>query len=194
MRKLVRARHYLAGRILGLKNHIISICRLADLHFKQVTHYKTHWTRVHVSWLKERIQTLDPSLFFVFSELLKEYEAESKQIKEFDEKIEFIVMEDRYREKVNSLICYRGFSTLAAITVVFEVGDVHRFSHPRQLMGYAGLGVREYSSGGKEIKFGITKSGKHTNAAKTACAREMLGFVWESLNVAQSIQSPIVAA
>ncbi len=40
-----------------------------------------------------------------------------------------------------------------------ETGDVIRFAHPSQYMAYAGLGVREYSSGGKEIKFGITKTG-----------------------------------
>ena len=32
----------------------------------------------------------------------------------------------------------------------------------------------------------LTAVGKHTNKVKVACAREMIGFVWESLNLAQA--------
>ena len=127
--------------------------------------------------------------------------------------------------------------------IAAETGDITRFAHPNQYMSYAGLGVREYSSGGKEIKFGITKTGnsflrmivvessqkiyrspklsddvrrrqnktrseygeiakkcmkrmnkkgmhllmrgKHTNLVKVACAREMLGFLWEAMKKAK---------
>jgi transposase len=67
-------------------------------------------------------------------------------------------------------------------------------------MSWIGMDVREYSSGGKHNRMGITKqgdrclrrlnrkgnrlllAGKHPNKVKVACAREMVGFVWESLN------------
>jgi transposase len=126
--------------------------------------------------------------------------------------------------------------------MITEIGDVKRFSHPRQLTSWIDMDIREYSSGGKHQRFGITKhgnhylrtafveanqrgyrttriskdlkarrahsapefiaiadrclrrlsskgnrlllAGKHPNKVKVACAREMIGFVWESLNLA----------
>jgi len=122
---------------------------------------------------------------------------------------------------------------------VTEIGDIKRFEHPRKLASWIGLDIREYSSGGKHNRYGITKqgnkflrhaiveanqkgyrsekaihklnakrkdtepeliliaercqrrlykkgnhllmAGKHPNKVKVACAREMVGFVWESL-------------
>lgn len=46
------------------------------------------------------------------------------------------------------------------MTIIAEIGDIRRFGHPRQLTSYIGLDVAEYSSGGKEHKKGITKTGK----------------------------------
>ena len=126
--------------------------------------------------------------------------------------------------------------------MITEIGDVKRFAHPRQLVSWAGMDIREYASGGKSTRLGITRqgnrylrtafieanqrgyrsasiskdvktrrakspseyvaiadrclrrlnkkgnrlllAGKHPNKVKVACAREMVGFVWESLNQA----------
>jgi transposase len=140
------------------------------------------------------------------------------------------------------LCTFRGIDTLSAMTLVCEIGDIRRFAHPRQLTSYVGLDVAEYSSGGKQRKKGITKTGnwhirttltescqiayrspilskrlkqsraeqppqivdvatrcmhrlhkkgtrmlyagKHKNKIKTACAREMLCFIWEAMRLA----------
>src|SRR3989338_608411 len=43
--------------------------------------------------------------------------------------------------------------------ILCEIFDIHRFAHPKQLVSYLGLDVREYSSGGKQKQFGISKMG-----------------------------------
>ena len=48
---------------------------------------------------------------------------------------------------------------ISAVTIVAEVGPLSRFARPAQLMGYAGLGPREASSGGRTWRGGITKTG-----------------------------------
>ena len=126
--------------------------------------------------------------------------------------------------------------------VITELGDVKRFKSPTNLFSYCGFDIIEYSSGGKEKKYSMSKdgnrfvrdamieanqyslntpkvsyqlqlrrrgidkdfrkiadrcmrrlhkkgtrllyAGKHRNKVKVACAREMLGFVWESLILA----------
>lgn len=181
---------------------------------------------------------------FNLDQLLEEYTHHKERIRKYDEKIHALSQADEYREKVKSLICYRGFNVIAAMAVICEIGDIRRFAHPRQLVSYTGLGIREYSSGGKENKFGITRignkylratvvesaqkalrkpaigkdlksrrkgisenyikiadhcmarlnkkgikmiaRGKHNNKTKVACAREWMGFIWESLQLAQA--------
>ena len=146
------------------------------------------------------------------------------------------------RKHVQALTCYKVIKHIFALTMITEIGDVNRFSHPRQRVSWIGMDIREHSSGGKPHRFGITKqgnrylrtafieanqrgyrsarlsqaikarrvdttpefidiadrclrrlnkkgnrlllAGKHPNKVKVACAREMVGFVWESLHQA----------
>ena len=54
------------------------------------------------------------------------------------------------------LACYKGIKTIFALTMITEIGDIQRFPHPRQGGAWSGLDMREYSSGGKHNRFGIT--------------------------------------
>jgi transposase len=76
-----------------------------------------------------------------------------------DRELERIAGTQPYAAQVKKLSCLRGISTLTALALVAEVGDFRRFASPRQLMAYLGLVPREYSSGGKEKRGGITKTG-----------------------------------
>jgi transposase len=48
---------------------------------------------------------------------------------------------------------------VAAATLVAELGDIARFTNPRQLMAYLGLVPSEHSSGRTRRQGGITKAG-----------------------------------
>ena len=60
---------------------------------------------------------------------------------------------------IEALQSIRGIAKLSAVTIVTEVGTFQRFRKPTELMGYTGLVPSEYSSGGREAKGRITKSG-----------------------------------
>ena len=45
------------------------------------------------------------------------------------------------------------------VTLVAELGQLSRFDHPRQLMGYAGIVSREHSSGERIRRGAISKTG-----------------------------------
>ena len=66
---------------------------------------------------------------------------------------------DDYREAVGLLRCFRGVDTVTAMTVLAELGDVTRFGSARQLMSYLGLTPSEYSSGARQRRGPITKTG-----------------------------------
>jgi len=65
----------------------------------------------------------------------------------------------RLRPLVEALMCLRGFDHVAAMSTVAELGDLKRFPHPRELMGYLGVVPTEHSSGARRRQGGITKTG-----------------------------------
>ena len=48
---------------------------------------------------------------------------------------------------VDALQALRGVALVMAVTLVAEVGDMRRFSNPKQLMAYLGVTPGEHSSG-----------------------------------------------
>ena len=63
------------------------------------------------------------------------------------------------REVIEALQALRGIAQITAATIVSELGSLSRFQSPQQLMGYSGLMAREYSSGNRVQRGGITKTG-----------------------------------
>jgi len=66
---------------------------------------------------------------------------------------------DKMRAVIAALQGLRGIGKMTAVTVVSELGELSRFEHPTQLMGYSGVVSREHSSGSKIQRGAITKTG-----------------------------------
>lgn len=240
-RDLLRTRKFLVEQLKSTKNHINSFCRKLNLDFKKETKGKKLWTKIYVNWLERKVNHLEiASQKILLTSLLQSYFNIENQINHLEGEINRLATSDKYAKEVMHLNCFRGFKNLSSLTIILELGDIRRFSHPSQLTSYIGLDIIEKTSGGKEKKFGITKmgnrylrttvieacqfatrpikvsknlrsrrlgasneavkiadkcmhrlykkglhlslKGKHTNKVKVACAREMLGFIWESLN------------
>jgi len=60
---------------------------------------------------------------------------------------------------VDALQALRGIDLVTAVSFVVEIGDIRRFTSPRQLMGYLGLVPEERSSGETVRRGSITKMG-----------------------------------
>ena len=159
-RDIIRSRHFLQNQVKSLKLHILSLCRRMDLNYKQETEKKNYWTTEHQNWLESKVRAIgDSSLQFNFVTLINQLNQLRAQVESYTTKINRLAEEPFYQEKVKALGSYRGISTLTAMTLITEIGDVRRFSHPTKLTSYAGLDICEYSSGGKQKYFGITKMG-----------------------------------
>jgi len=65
----------------------------------------------------------------------------------------------RMRPLVKALMTLRGVDEIVATSLVAELGELKRFAHPRDLMGYLGLVPSECSSGQKRSLGAITKTG-----------------------------------
>lgn len=158
-RDLIRSRGFVVSQRSDLKRHILSTLRRYGLDYKGETQGKQYWTKIHLSWIENKLKTLGKYARTNIEILLTQYESLSNQIETYNNEIEFISEEKSYKQKVGALCCFKGISKLTALILITEIGDINRFSHPKQLTSYAGLDIREYSSGGRELKFGITKMG-----------------------------------
>ena len=241
-RDLLRSRQNLMEQRTKLRRHIQSLLRRNGLHYKVQTQNKTHWTKHHYGWLERTVDGLSGSLKVNLELLLRQLKGFNEVLSVYGEQVEELANAPRYNKAVQSLTCYKGIKNMFALTMITEIGEVKRFSHPRQLVSWMGMDIREYSSGGKHNRFGLTKqgnrylrtafieanqrgyrtariskdlkarransapefidiadrclrrlnkkgnrlllAGKHPNKVKVACAREMAGFVWESLHQA----------
>jgi transposase len=92
----------------------------------------------------------------VIGPMLKSVEAISKEIGEYDKKIEGIAK--RYPE-MKVLTQVHGVGTPIALTYILTIEDAQRFEHSRDVGPYLGLTRKQRDSGGSEPELGITKAG-----------------------------------
>lgn len=116
------------------------------------------WTLRHRSWLRG-LRFEEASDQVVFGDYKLALEQMEQRLKALDQELEVLARTEAYRPWVGVLCCYRGISTVTAMTILTELHGVERFTSPRQLMAYLGLVPTEYSSGDKVARGRITKTG-----------------------------------
>lgn len=239
-RDLMRSRQYILEQLTKIRTHIQSLLRRNNLHFKAETKHLSHWTTPHMNWIERKIKEAQGSFKLNLGLLVQQMKWLAHTLKEYDKCVDDLASSEKYKKSVDSLVVYRGIKNIFAMVMITEIGNIQRFDHPRKLVSWMGMDIREYSSGGKHNRFGITRNGnkylrsafveanqktfraygvgrdlklrrnnkdpelihiadrcmrrlvkkgnrllhvgKHINKIKVACAREMVGFVWESLN------------
>ena len=158
-RDLMRSRQKLLEQQTELRKHIQALLRRNGRYYKAETQNKTHWTLRHYCWLERTIEASSGSLKVNLELLLRQLKGVNNILTEYRQQIEALAKTPRYEPLVQALTCYKGIKNLFALTMITEIGDVKRFPHPRQLVSWIGMDIREYSSGGKHNRFGITKHG-----------------------------------
>jgi transposase len=82
--------------------------------------------------------------------------AEQQEVR-VEKEMRMIAAED---ENIGRLLHISGFGVITAVTVYAAIGDITRFSEPKKLVGYAGLGARVHDSGMTTRTGKITKAGR----------------------------------
>jgi transposase len=158
-RDLLRSRQNLLQQQTELRKHIQALLRRNGLHYKAQTQNKTHWTKHHYCWLDRTIDELSGSLKVNLELLLRQLKGLSNILADYAQHIEALAKTRRYERPAQVLTCCKGINNIFALTMITEISDIKRVPHPRQLMSWIGMDMREYSSGGKHNRFGITKHG-----------------------------------
>jgi transposase len=165
VRDLIRSRKLLVDQVKKVKTHIISLCKRMGFDYRKSTGASNpaYWTQIHHRWLEKKMNQLPDNspLRLNLSGLLSVCNNIETFISSYDEQISSMAKLPKYKDQVKALNCFRGLKTLSSLTLTVELGDIRRFPHPTKVTAYSGLAIREYSSGGKEHRFGITKQGNH---------------------------------
>ena len=125
---------------------------------KSFSEGKSYWTQIHYRWLRVQ-QFTEPLDQETFNEYLQEVIDQQEKVDRFNGRIEEIAQDERWSERVSKLRCFRGIETHTALSLVSEIGDFSRFRTPQQFSAFLGLVPSEASSGQREMKGGITKTG-----------------------------------
>jgi transposase len=99
---------------------------------------------------------IEDTLIFEVESMLKLIEYIEGQIKEVETRI--LTLWETVKDK-HYLQTIPGISDLMAATIWAEIGDVENFSHPDQIVAFAGYDPKVKESGNKKIVLGPTKKG-----------------------------------
>ena len=131
---------------------------------------KSRWTQAHFRWLEQ--QRFDLALQqTVFQEYVDAVVAAVKRTAGLKAQMHETLGAWSQRPTAEALMSLRGVSTITAMTILAELGDLTRFDSPRQLVGFLGLAPGEHSSGSRRRQGAITKTGNgHVRRVLTEAA------------------------
>lgn len=153
VRDLVRCRETLQREILKSRHYILKLLS----RYGWVYRRGSNWTQRFWNWLRQVRLAGEAQVALDEYVALLEYKLGRRE--ELDRRIEELAFSEAFRAPVGRLRCFRGLDTQAAMVLVTETGDFRRFRSPRDLMSYYGLVPSEHSSGGRERRGSITKTG-----------------------------------
>ncbi len=131
---------------------------------------KTKWTQRYYRWL-ETLMFENAVQQIVFQEYVDTVRQLQQRTKGLEDEMEKALENWSLAPIVHGLMALRGCKLITAMTVMAELGDISRFDSPRQLMRYLGLVPSEHSSGARQRRGGITKSGNgHVRRVLTEAA------------------------
>lgn len=131
---------------------------------------QANWSQAHMRYLRELVLP-HPAMKAILEEYLQGIDAAHDRVLRIEVAMQALLENWRLKPAVHALMTFRGFQLVAAMITVSELGDIHRFAHPRQLMTYLGLVSVEDSSGERQRLGPISRCGNgHARWLLTECA------------------------
>ena len=156
IRDLVRARQAAVRTLRQARQQLSSFLLRHGRRY-----HKPAWTVMHRRWLAG-LKFDQPVHYIVLEDCIAAVEAATARRDRLEAHIEATLPDWSLVPVVRALQALRGVAMVSAATLVAELGDITRFTNPRQLMAYLGLVPSEHSSGKTRRQGGITKAGNGT--------------------------------
>ena len=157
LRDLVRA------RLAAKRDQLRARHRLGKFllrHGRRAPRGTSAWSGKYLQWVKT--QGFEQCAQQVtLADYIHEVEHAAERIARLDRAIDAAIetLPAKMRVVIEALQSLRGIAQTSAVSIMAELGEVSRFAHPRQLMGYSGAISREHSSGERIRRGAISKAG-----------------------------------
>jgi transposase len=124
-----------------------------------------------LEWIKTKVHFDQPAQEIVLTDYVHQVEHLVARIERLDQAVVEAARSapPQMRAVIEALQALRGIAQVTAVTIVTELGQISRFAKARQLMGYSGLVPSEASSGERERRGAITKTGSRAADECRAC-------------------------
>lgn len=152
-RDLVRAREQVRRDLMRSRQRLRMFLLRADLYYPG-----SAWTVAHTRWL-DQIRFHDRAQTATFTDLRAAIEGLLARRDRLEQTLEELVPDSPFADTIARLRCFRGIDTLTAAGLCAEIGDFHRFQHPRFLAGCLGIVPSERTSGQRRRQGAITRAG-----------------------------------
>lgn len=154
IRDLSRAREDAVNARTVMRQQLKAFLLRHDVRYPQ----KTSWSRTFYRWLGTL--SFDASgAQTAFTEYWQAVTSADERVARLTSALAGSIEGWRFESVVLALMALRGIDQVSAIGLGAEIGDINRFTHPRQLMAYLGLVPSEHSSGERTARGSITKTG-----------------------------------
>lgn len=141
---LLRARHRLSKFLLR--------------HGRRFTGTKKAWSTRHDTWLRAQTWPL-PALDQTHRAYRRTVDEALARLRAVEQDLRALLDLEPLRPRVQRLRGFRGIDDLTALTIAAELGDPRRFPTAPSTMAFVGLVPSEHSSGTKQARGAITKTG-----------------------------------
>jgi transposase len=166
MRDLVRARLDAVHALRRARQ------QLSGFLLRHGCHYgRPAWTKLHRRWLAG-LKFEQAVHHLVLEDYIATVEAAEARRDRLTAQIAAMLPDWTLAPVVAALQTMRGMALVNAATLIAELGDLSRFTNPRQLMAYLGLVPSEHSSGASVRRGGLTKAGN------SAARRLLIEAAW----------------
>ena len=154
IRDVVRAREDVLKDLKAAKVRLKAFLLRQDIRYAG----RANWTAAHLRWLAS-VGCPTPAQQIVFQEYVRAVSEQTDRVQRWEAELQALVQTWRWAPVVEAIQALRGIQFTAAVTLIAELGDLHRFATPRQLMSYLGLIPSEHPSGERRRQGGISKTG-----------------------------------
>jgi transposase len=155
LRDLLRCREDLRRARVAARNRVLKQLLRHGRIYREGKHA---WTKKHREWVN-RQHLDDPLSQAALEQALIHLDGLDRQLALLDASLERLAREGRWAGQVQTLVRFRGIAMLTALGLISEIGDFHRFAHPRELCSWLGITPTEYSSGQQQHRGHITRAG-----------------------------------
>ncbi|MBL7471488.1 IS110 family RNA-guided transposase [Robertkochia sediminum] len=165
-RSLLRLRYSLTKDLSRVKNRIKSLLFQYGISIpEELDRGSKSWTKAYVAWLESEMVKY-PDLKFIIQAHLDYGQYLKVKKKEVSSRLRALAKSNNYRENVLLLQSIPGIGVVTAMTLLTQIGDIHRFTNFDRLCGYFGLMPKVHASGDRESSSGISSRGR-TNVKNT---------------------------